>query len=327
MLETAFTRLVGCKIPIQQAAMGPIANPKLVSAVTNAGALGMLSGIVIRDVGILKKALAEVTSSVTGPFGVNYIVPLMKRNELEEMVPVAARSARVVEFFYDWPDKSLVEMAHKEKALVSWQVGTAEEAKAGVDAGCDLIVAQGIEAGGHVRGETGLLPLLSETLETVGEKVPIVAAGGIGTGRSMAAALVAGASAVRVGTRFVASEEARAHPDYVKSLVASDAKDTVYTDKFQGAWPMRAPHRVLKKSLEAAIEFRSERIGESQNLYTGKKYDVTKYLDAVPLAYTTGNIEAMPHWAGESVGSVKKLQPAAEIVRELHAEAERLLSR
>src|SRR2546428_12670013 len=100
LLTTPFTKLVGCKVPIQQAGMGPLANPKLVSAVTNAGALGMLSGMVIDSVDLLERVLREVKDSTTGPFGVNYIVPLMERGELEQMVPVAARYARVVEFFY-----------------------------------------------------------------------------------------------------------------------------------------------------------------------------------------------------------------------------------
>src|SRR2546426_755377 len=108
------------------------------------------------------------------------------------------------------PDAELVEIAHAGGALVSWQLGSAAEATAAERAGCDLIVAQGTEAGGHVRGKIGLLALLGEVLPSV--KVPVVAAGGIGTGRAMAAALAAGASAVRVGTRFVAAEEAGTHP-------------------------------------------------------------------------------------------------------------------
>ncbi|OLD35127.1 MAG: hypothetical protein AUI50_03385 [Crenarchaeota archaeon 13_1_40CM_2_52_14] len=327
LLTTPFTKLVGCKVPIQQAGMGPLANPKLVSAVTNAGALGMLSGMVIDSVDLLERVLREVKDSTTGPFGVNYIVPLMERGELEQMVPVAARYARVVEFFYGWPDESLVQMVHQEKTLVSWQVGSKEEAKAAADTGCDLIVAQGIEAGGHIRGQIGLLPLLSETIEAIGGKVPIIGAGGIGTGRSMAGVLAAGASAVRVGTRFVASEEAQAHPDYVNALVNAEAKDTIYTDRFNVEWPIRASHRVLRSSLEAASNFKGEVVGTSSNIYTQKKYDIHCFEEAVPMKHSTGNIEAMPHWAGESVGGVKRLQPASEIVRELNDDAEKTLIR
>ena len=98
------------------------------------------------------------------------------------------------------------------------------------DAGCDLIVAQGIEAGGHVRGTTGLLPLLDEVRATT--ELPLVAAGGIGTGRAMAAALAAGADAVRIGTRLMAAHEVPAHPHYIDALTRATADDTVLTTAF-----------------------------------------------------------------------------------------------
>src|SRR5205085_858127 len=135
-----------------------------------------------------------------------------------------------VEFFYAEPDRALVEMGHGGGALVSWQVGTKSEAIAAADAGCDIIVVQGIEAGGHVRGTVGTFALLSEVIESV--DVPVLAAGGIGTGRAMAAALAAGADGVRVGTRFLAATEAAAHPEYVAALIASQAEDTIYTTAF-----------------------------------------------------------------------------------------------
>src|SRR2546428_6284160 len=186
LLTTRFTKLVGCKVPIQQAGMGPLANPKLVSAVTNAGALGMLSGMVIDSVDLLERVLREVKDSTTGPFGVNYIVPLMERGELEQMVPVAARYARVVEFFYGWPDESLVQMVHQEKTLVSWQVGSKEEAKAAADTGCDLIVAQGIEAGGQIRGQISLLAFLNANTWAIGGKGSFIGARRHGASPSMA---------------------------------------------------------------------------------------------------------------------------------------------
>src|SRR5204863_9454556 len=125
----------------------------------------------------------------------------------------------------------------------AWQVGSVDEARAAVDAGCDFIVAQGVEAGGHVRGQIGLLPLLDRVLDVVG--VPVVAAGGIGTARAMAAALAAGASAVRVGTRFVASQEADTHPDYAQALIDAGPGDTVLTTTVAVMCP-GAPHRVLR---------------------------------------------------------------------------------
>src|SRR5213079_183863 len=125
------------------------------------------------------------------------------------------------------------------------------------DAGCDVIVAQGIEAGGHVRGTLGLLPLLDEVRTVI--DLPIVAAGGIGTGTAMAAALVAGADAVRVGTRFMVASESTAHPTYVEALIGAGADDTVLTTAFGDGWP-DAPHRVLKSAIEAG-----EKLGSGQS--------------------------------------------------------------
>src|SRR4051812_21088061 len=142
----------------------------------------------------------------------------------------AADRSVLVEFFWGEPDADLVDIVHRAGARAGWQVGTAAEARAAGDAGCDVVVVQGVEAGGHVRGTVGLLPLLSEVRDVV--NVPIVGAGGIGTGESMAAVLTAGADAVRIGTRFVAAKESVAHPLYVEALVNATAGDTVLTTAF-----------------------------------------------------------------------------------------------
>jgi NAD(P)H-dependent flavin oxidoreductase YrpB (nitropropane dioxygenase family) len=203
-------------------------------------------------------------------------------------------------------------------------VGSREEAVAAAAAGCDFIVAQGIEAGGHVRGRIGLLALLAEVLEAV--DVPVLAAGGIGTGRAMAAALAAGADGVRVGTRFVAAEEAGAHPAYVQALIAAEAQDTAYTDVFSVGWP-DAPHRVLRACIEAAHAFPGEVVGEKHDPDTGERYPIRRFQPQTIEMSVSGAIDAMSQWAGESVGGVKRVQPAAEIVHELAGDAEQLLRR
>jgi nitronate monooxygenase len=239
-------------------------------------------------------------------------------------VTIAARQATLVEFFYGEPDGGLVDLVHAGGALACWQVGSKAEALAAVAAGCDVLVAQGIEAGGHVRGRVGLLALLGQVLDAV--EVPVLAAGGIGTGRAVAAALAAGADGVRVGTRFVAAEESGAHPAYVAALVAAEAEDTVYTEAFAVGWP-DAPHRVLRSSVAAAEAFEGEVVGERMNPYTGSRQSIRRFESALPTTGTTGVIAAMPLAAGESVGGVKGVQPAAAIVAELAGEAERLLRR
>jgi nitronate monooxygenase len=317
MLATRFTELVGCQTPLQQAAIGGAARPPLVAAVADAGGLGMLARTLL-PVPVLAAMLDELRARTSGAWGVNFLMPFLDR----EAVAVAAARARVVEFFYGEPDASLVELVHTGGALACWQVGSPREARAAARAGCDLVVAQGVEAGGHVRGRLGLLPLLDAVLDAV--DVPVIAAGGIGTGRGMAAALAAGAAAVRVGTRLVAAEEANAHPAYVQALVAAEAEDTVLTEAFSVGWP-GAPHRVLRSSVDAAEAFDGELVGE---LVAGaQRTPLPRFSVFTPTRETTGAIEAMALYAGESVGAVRTVQPAATIVRELANEAERLLQR
>jgi nitronate monooxygenase len=323
MLMTRFTKLVGCSVPIQQAGMGALANKQLAAAVANAGGQGMISWSGM-PADTLAKLLDDLRQQTAGVFGVNFLIPGFEEepNEIRQCVSTAAARAKVIDFFYHDPLPSLVEVVHQHGALACWQVGSREEAVAAVDAGCDFIIAQGIEAGGHVRGKSGLMTLLNEVLEVV--EVPVLAAGGIGTGRNMAAALAAGAEGVRVGTRFVAAQESGAHPQYVQALIRAEAQDTIYTDVFSYGWP-NAPHRTLRSCVEAAQAFEDEIVGERLSLRTGTRTPVHRFESMDIMSDTIGAIEAMPHWAGESVTGVKQLQPAAEIIQELTGDAEKLL--
>src|SRR2546426_10664633 len=328
MLRTKFTELVGCTVPIQQAGMGDLSPPRLAAAVADAGALGMV-GLTSAPLSYVVKSLDETRHLTSGAFGANFIYGgLVDEStgkvdpEFAGVVEAAASRARVVEFFYGTPDPALVEEAHAGGALVSWQVGSREEAIAAERTRCDLIVAQGTEAGGHVRGKTGLLALLSEVLESV--HAPVVAAGGIGSGRAMAASLAAGAAAVRVGTRFVAATEAEAHPAYLEKLIAAEAKDTVLTETFSAGW--NAPHRVLRSSVEAAERFQGDIVGGRVRPWAPHvQVPVPFFKDPPPPETSTRPIDAMFLFAGESVSGVKAVKPAREIVRELAGEAEKLL--
>ena len=204
--------------------------------------------------------------------------------------------------------------------MVSWQVGSLAEAVAAERAGCDFIVVQGTEAGGHVRGETSLLPLLSLVLDVA--RVPVVAAGGIATARSLAGVLACGSGGARIGTRFVAATESGAHPSYVKALLASSAADTCLTEAFSVMWP-NAPHRVLRSAIAAAEVLTEDVIGEAH--YAEQLFPVHRFSAFAPTSATTGHIDAMALYAGESVTNVTSVEPAAAIVAELVAGAERLL--
>jgi nitronate monooxygenase len=317
MLSTRFTELVGCQAPLQQAGMGGIAMPELAAAVARAGGLGMVAGVEI-PADLLAGMLDELDADTRSKIGVNFLMPFLD----EEAVKAAASRVRVVEFFYGDPEKLLVDLVHQGGALAFWQVGSLAEAKAAVDAGCDAIIAQGTEAGGHVRGQVGLHTLLAEVLDAV--EVPVIAAGGIGTPRAMAAALAAGADAVRAGTVFVAAEETDAHPEYVDALAKARAQDTVLTEAFEAGWP-NAPHRVLRSSIEAAERHQGDTVAETR--FGEAVIPVARFAPDPPSRATTGNIQAMALYAGESVDAVRGLRPAAAIVRELADGAEALLRR
>jgi len=317
MLKTSFTDLTGCRVPLQQAPMGGVTTPQLAVAVAETGGVGMLAGVAI-PAPALEQMLDWMRSRTKGVFGVNFLMHFLDR----EALAIAARKSNIVDFFYGDPDASLVDFVHEGGALAAWQVGSTAEALAAVGAGCDFVVAQGIEAGGHVRGQVGLLPLLEDLLPAV--DIPVVATGGIGTGRSMAAALAAGAAAVRVGTRFLVADETDAHPAYVDAIIRAGPEDTALTDRFSVMWP-DAPHRVLRSCIEAAESFQGDVVGE---MAVGEqRMPLSRFAVPAPSSSTTGEIEAMALYAGEGVGTVRRRQPAAEILREIAGEAEGLLRR
>ena len=320
MLETAFTRLVGCSVPIQLAGMGSILCPELAAAVSEAGALGQITIAGIAP-DIAETRLGRIEELTSRPFGVNLIIPYMD----SAIVTMAAARAHVVDFYWGEPDAQLVAEVHAGGALASWQVGSVGEAMDAERAGCDFVIAQGTEAGGHLRGRLSLLPLLSGVLNAV--SVPVLAAGGIGNAHSMAAVLSAGAAGARIGTRFIAAEESNAHPDYVKALIAARAEDVVHTTRFEVDCPMcPSRHSVLRSALEAAEALPNRPIAEAE--FAGEGHPIFPFQGLpLPSKEVEGRIDAMACYAGQSVGDVRRVQPAAEIVAELADGAETLLAR
>jgi NAD(P)H-dependent flavin oxidoreductase YrpB (nitropropane dioxygenase family) len=325
MLTTRFTELVGCAVPIQQAGMGAASPPALAAAVSNAGGLGMV-GTARAGTGTVPAITAlldEVEALTDQPYGMNFLIAAEFLPYFDPAIfAVAASRARVVEFFWNWPDPKLVNVVHEHGALASWQVRSNEEAVAAQDAGVDLIIAQGSGTGGHVRGTIGVLALLDAVLDAV--DVPVLATGGIGSGRGLAAVLAAGADGARLGTRFIAATESDAHPRYVEALIAARPEDTVLGSTFVYGWD--APARTLRAAIEAAEAFPDDIVGEEPSL-DGTRVPVHRLQPVTPNTSTTGAIETITLLAGESVGSVRRMQPAAEIVREVAGEAERLLCR
>ena len=284
--------------------MGRVANPALAAAVAEAGGLGMLA-LSRHSPEAASRDIADVQSRTAHPVGVTLLVEFLE----EPLLRAVAERVRVVELFWGWPDPALVPTDN----IVGWQVGSADEAKAAVDAGCRFVVAQGVEAGGHVRGTTPLAELVPLVRAAV--DVPIVAAGGIGTRADVEHALALGADAVRVGTRFVAANESAAHPEYVDLLSAATGADTQLTETFGAGWP-DAPHRVLSSSVEAALDGTADPVATMQSA-DGTTIPFVRFGTAPPTADMTGDIRAMALYAGTGVDAVHGRVAAADIVAEL----------
>ncbi len=320
MLSTRLTRMLGIRHPVLLAGMGGVGRAALAAAVSNAGGLGHL-GMIRMEADYVRDQIRKTRALTRGPFGVNLVPAVAPPAGVESQLAVCLEErVPVVSFF--WSDPApFVARCHGAGAKVMAQVGSAEEARRAVDAGVDVVVAQGLEAGGHIRGTVALLPLLGAVLDAV--DVPVVASGGIGDGRALAAVLAAGADGAWVGTRFVASEEAEAHPDYKKRLCGARETDTVYTEIFHRGWPPSSPHRVLRNAL---TEGRPAPEGPIARVRIGERVlEVPAGAAPAPTANTEGDTELMANYAGQGVFAIHEVPPAARILEQMVADAERIL--
>ena len=325
-MRTALTELLGIEAPIVLAPMGGAVTPELAAAVSNAGGLGTLP-LSWNTPDEVRSQVAETAALTDRPFGVNLIREWDQRERLAVAVDAGAP---VISLF--WGDAAgLVQEAHDEGAIVFVSVASAAEATRAAAAGADVVVAQGWEAGGHVRGTVTTLALVPRVVDAVAP-VPVVAAGGIADGRGLAAVLALGAAGAWVGTRFLAAQESSIHDEYRRRLLEAVETDTYYGTLFDGGWP-DAPHRALRNSTVEGWEAAGrpapgERPGEEEDVAArGDGSPVKRYASSTPHSSMTGEIEALPNWAGQGVGLVTRVQPAAEIVQELVADAERILTK
>ncbi len=299
-----------------QAPIGPAATPALAAAVSEAGGLGSL-GASWTGPAVLRAQIGEIRRATERPVCVNLVLAFEQDERLEIAV---AEGVEVISF--SWGIRSdLVARAHAGGCLVVAQAGTPAEADAAVEAGCDAVMAQGVEAGGHVQGEIGLLALVGELSRLL--PVPVIAAGGIADARGALAAVSAGAVGVAMGTRFLATPEADVHPDWAARLLEASAADTVLTGLFDGGWP-DAPHRVLRNTTyrrwdEAGRPPAGSRPGEGEVVARRDGVDIERYAADEPRRTTTGDLEAMCLYAGQGVGLVTAVEPAAELVSRMAA--------
>jgi nitronate monooxygenase len=298
-----------------QAPLGRAGGVALALAVSQAGGLGSL-GASYTPPADLREQIRLLRRGTRAPFCVNLILDFEQHERVEVAV---SEGAPWISFSWGL-NPELLQRAKAGGVRVLVQIASAREARSAAAAGADALIVQGVEAGGHVQSTIGLLPLLGEVRNAVG--LPLVAAGGIADPRTATAVLAAGAEAIAMGTRFVASEESLAHPSYRQRLLEAGGADTVLTELFDVGWS--APHRVLRNHVydawhAAGSPQRGQRPHENEPVATAPFGPVPRYAVNPPIAGMTGDVEAMAMYAGEGVGAITMIEPAAAIIDRFRA--------
>ena len=310
---TPVCELLGIEHPIVLAPLST--DPRLPAAVSNAGGLGSLGLAWSDDAGEVVRATAALTDR---PFSGNFVLFADQRRRVDRALSAGLRVVSLI-----WGDpRSYIDLVHDAGGLVMHTVGSAEEARRAAACGVDIVVAQGWEAGGHVWGGVATLPLVPAVVDAV-TPVPVIAAGGIGDARGVAAVLALGAQAALLGTRFLLADEMPIHDEYRRRLIAATETDAEwYPNLYEVGWP-DAPHRAIHNSTAERWEAAGRpapgsRPGEGEVIaHFASSEPILRYSPAPPMVGTTGEIEALSLWAGQSVALARRPQPAAEIVAEL----------
>ncbi|GAA2346396.1 nitronate monooxygenase family protein [Dactylosporangium salmoneum] len=328
-MRTRFTDAFGLSTPIAQAGMAFVGmTPDLAVAVSNAGALGSL-GVGLMPAPALTATIAAVRAGTDRPFNVNFITIFATDEQIDA---VCGAGVEVASFHWGHPPRAWIERLHSAGVKVFEQVDSVEAARRAVEDGVDVVVAQGLEAGGHNASTLPLSALVPLVADAVAPAL-VLASGGIADGRGMAAALMLGADGVWVGTRFVATAESAAHQGYKDRLVAAGAEDTVSTSLFGPDTPQFNPMRVLRNRVVREWAGREADIPDSplpvvgETVLGGWRVPMHRFSNIVPMREaTTGDLEEMALLAGQGVGLVTSILPAAEVVETMTREALELLS-
>lgn len=313
--------LLGCTFPIMLAGMGGVARSELVAAVTEAGGFGFL-GMVREPVAMIHSEVSALRRRGLERFGVNLIPAATDSALLEAQISACIDlNVPVVGLFWDISLK-LVARLRAARIIVACQVGSPAEAQTVEQAGAQIIIAQGIEAGGQVRGDRPLHDLLPEIVAETA--LPVVAAGGLADGADLATVLSFGAQGALFGTALIATPESYAHDYHKQRLIDAKEEDTLLTDAFHINWPRGAKVRVLANS--ATRGERGDPFGRDR-VKIGDDAGRPIYLFSTdsPLRSMTGDFEAMALYAGRGVGRITDILGAADRVRAIVARAAGLL--
>ncbi|ODT64515.1 MAG: hypothetical protein ABS77_00090 [Phenylobacterium sp. SCN 69-14] len=312
----AFIRGFELQTPVMQAPMGGIAGARLVAAAANAGALGNLP-IWFLSAEAARKAIRDVRARTSRPFAVNL------RADLDQSDLIKAAAEEGVRLFHlFWGDaRSSSPAVRKADGRLIATVADRDQALAALDAGAEALIAQGVEAGGHVYGTTPIRQLVREVAEAAG-RTPVLAAGGVVSRGDVAEMFGLGAAGVVLGTCLVVTEESEAHPDYRRAILDARAGDTVLSECFDGFWP-NAPHRTLINSTyrmwrDAGFPSRGARPGEQDIVMRGPEgLAIPRYHASTAGAEMTGDVEAAALYAGTGVGRIGSARSVAAVLDDL----------
>src|SRR5688572_18510534 len=316
-MQTRLTDVLGIEHPVMLAGMGGVSYSRLVAAVSEAGGFGCLGASTMGPEKMVEEMRA-VRGLTDKPFGVD-LLTAMPGDLVGQVRTIIDEGASVFVAGLGVP-RDVVELCHRSGVLVMNMCGKVRHAVAAVEAGCDLVVAQGTEAGGHT-GQVATMPLVPQIVDAVGDRVPVVAAGGIFDGRGLAAALMLGADGVWVGTRFIATPEARSAPGYKDALVHTGEDGTVISRAFSGK-PMRV---VRNKTTQHYEEHPEELKPFPDQMMVAVGARVLHLPEGDGATDVDPERECYP--AGQGVGAIHELTPAAELVHQFVEEAEAALAR
>ncbi|HET6965205.1 MAG TPA: nitronate monooxygenase [Acidimicrobiales bacterium] len=314
-MRTRLTEILGVEHPVMLAGMGGVAYSELAAAVSMAGGFGCLGAATMSTEQMIEEMRA-LRSRTDRPFGVDLLTAMP--GDLQSQVEhVIAEGARVFVAGLGVP-ASVVDLCHSHGVLVVNLCGKVEHARRAVDAGCDLVVAQGTEAGGHT-GTVATMALVPAVVDAVGATVPVVAAGGIADGRGLAAALCLGADGVWVGTRFIATREGRAVPGFKEAILRAGEDATTVTRAYTGK-----TMRVVSNEYTAWWDQHPQELQPFPGQILRSIGDGAFHLGGTDDAEGVDpERECFP--AGQGIGIIHDLPPAGDVVRDMVAEAEEIV--
>jgi nitronate monooxygenase len=316
-LYTRLTEMLSIEHPIISAPMAFAAGGKLAAAVTAAGGLGLIGGG-YGDAEWLEREFGEAQKVRVGCGFITW--SLAKRPDLLELVLAHSASAVMLSFGSPVPFAPRIKSAG---AKLICQVQNMEHARAAVDVGADIIVAQGAEAGGHGAGRATftLVPEIADYLAKAAPATALLAAGGIADGRGLAAALMLGADGALIGSRFWASTEALVHLAFQKAAITADGDSTTRTTVVDMVrkvdWPKPFTARVMKNRFVNEWHGRELELAEPAVL----EHEMDRYIKAMH----SGDPDNTGVWVGEATGLIHDVRPAGDLLRNIMADAERLL--